>query len=622
MDKENLNEDLEKKESLDFEENLNEDLEEKESLDFEENINEEDEINLETDLENIENVTTEDNELESISDEIDSQNDNDNTPNMTDTDLNNNQDIYTKSENDNFGESKNSKGIFIAVILVIAVVAVLLLFKGCNKGNNYTVKFDTNGGNSINEQVVAKNNKATAPLDPTRDGYKFIGWYVGDEKFDFNTEITSDMTISARWEKSEDVKVIGVTLDQTEVTLKMGETLQLTAIVTPDSAKEKSVTWTSENSSIATVDETGNITAVKNGTTKIKVVTKEGNYEAECKVTVSSNVVKVTGITLDKTSATVGIGNTINLVATVKPKNASNKGVTWSSSDKSIATVVDGKVKGLKEGTVTITAETKDGNYKATATITVKNIKVTGVSLNKTSLTITVGETYTLKATVKPTDATNKSVTWSSNDSSVATVDSNGKVKAIKEGNATITVTTKDGSYTATANIKVEPAKVTKVTISGSSSVIVGNSITLKAAVTATGNANKTVTWASEDESIATVNSKGVVKGVKVGSTNITATAGGITVKKKITVTAEKISLSITIKAVCAPGNSTIQGYTYVIKNNGKEYTDYRVIKINDIITPKGGKIAANVKQGKQSIIVVTNNNGDVTITGTIPTSC
>ncbi len=522
---------------------------------------------------------------------------------------------------DNSKGGKGAKGIIIAILLVIIVAAILFCLNKFNKDEKYTIKFDTNGGTNISEQIVNKDSKIKKPNMPKKDGYNFLGWFVGNKEYDFNSTVTSDITLEAKWEKVEDVKVTDVSLDQSEVTIKVGATLQLNAIITPDDAKEKGVTWSSSDDSIATVDENGNITAKKKGTATIKVVTKDGNHEATCKVTVSTDVVKVKGISLDKTTASVGINNTITLKATVKPADASNKGVTWSSSDKSIATVENGKVKGLKEGKVTITAETKDGGYKATATITVKTIKVTGVSLNTVSKTIAVGQTYTLKATVKPADASNKGVKWSSSDTSIVTVDG-GKIKGIKEGTATVTVTTKDGNHKATATITVKPAQVTKVTISGKSSVTVGKTITLSASVSTIGNADKTVKWESSDTSIATVSSKGVVKGIKPGTVTIKATAGGKTATKKITVVAAKMSLTISIKALCAEGNSTIQGYSFVVKNNGREYTDYKAIKVDGITVKKGGKISPSVAPGEYTITIVTNNNGEQKIKGILPKTC
>jgi uncharacterized protein YjdB len=173
--------------------------------------------------------------------------------------------------------------------------------------------------------------------------------------------------------------------------------------------------------------------------------------------------IPVTGVKLDKTSLTLTAGDTAALTATVAPENATNKTVTWKSSDSKVASVdTNGKVTAVAAGTATITVTTADGGKTATCTVTVKaaTVPVTGVKLDKTSLTLTAGDTATLTATVAPENATNKTVTWKSSDSKVASVDTNGKVTAVAAGTATITVTTADGGKTATCTVTVKAAEI------------------------------------------------------------------------------------------------------------------------------------------------------------------
>ena len=175
--------------------------------------------------------------------------------------------------------------------------------------------------------------------------------------------------------------------------------------------------------------------------------------------------VAVTGVTVSPSTLTLEVGKTSTLTATVTPSNATNKTVTWSSSNTSVATVSSaGVVTGVAAGSATITATTQDGGKKATCAVTVKaaSVAVTGVTLNKTSLSLGVGKTSTLTATVVPSNATDKSVTWSSSNTSIATVSSAGVVKGVKAGSATITVKTNDGGYTATCAVSVHktPTKV------------------------------------------------------------------------------------------------------------------------------------------------------------------
>ena len=183
--------------------------------------------------------------------------------------------------------------------------------------------------------------------------------------------------------------------------------------------------------------------------------------------------VAVTGVSLNKNATTIAIGASETLTATITPANADNQAVTWSSNNTAVASVDQtGKVTGVSAGTATITVTTQDGNKTATCTVTVPDpsadpVAVTGVSLNKTSTSLTVGATETLTATVAPANATNQAVTWSSNNTAVASVDQNGKVTAVAAGTATITVTTQDGNKTATCIVTVSAAVTPTVPQSG-----------------------------------------------------------------------------------------------------------------------------------------------------------
>ncbi len=171
--------------------------------------------------------------------------------------------------------------------------------------------------------------------------------------------------------QNETVAVTGIELNKTELTLTEGGSETLTATVTPDNATDKTVTWTSNKESVATV-ENGVVTAVGEGTATITATA--GGYEASCVVTVNPATVDVTGVTLDKTSATLYINgesgtNTVTLTATVTPDNATDKTVTWTSNKESVATVENGVVTAVGEGTATITASA--GGKSAACTVTV-----------------------------------------------------------------------------------------------------------------------------------------------------------------------------------------------------------------------------------------------------------
>jgi uncharacterized protein YjdB len=257
--------------------------------------------------------------------------------------------------------------------------------------------------------------------------------------------------------------VTGVTLNQSSLTLAVNGTAVLTPTVEPNNATNKNVSWSSSNPGVATVNN-GTVTAVSAGSATISVTTADGGFFDTCDVTVEPadpNTVAVTDVTLNESILTLEIDDTATLIATVNPSNATNKDVTWSSSNNNVATVDGGTVTAIAEGTATITVTTADGGFFDTCDVTVEpadpnNVAVIDVTLNESILTLEIDDTATLNATINPSNATNKNVTWSSDNTNVATV-VDGTVTAIAEGTATITVTTADGGKTATCVVTVNP---------------------------------------------------------------------------------------------------------------------------------------------------------------------
>lgn len=170
----------------------------------------------------------------------------------------------------------------------------------------------------------------------------------------------------------------------------------------------------------------------------------------------TKKIINVSGITLNESSININIGDVANLSASVNPKDAYNSSYVWSSSNNNVATVSSsGKVTAKGEGTATITVKTNDGGYTDKCVVNVKSIKVNSVSLNKKSISLVKGDTETLRATINPNNATSQNVTWSSSDSNIATVSSDGKITAKSKGTVTITVKTNDGGYTDNCTVTV-----------------------------------------------------------------------------------------------------------------------------------------------------------------------
>lgn len=329
------------------------------------------------------------------------------------------------------------------------------------------------------------------------------------------------------------VAVTGVTVSPATLVLNEKETSTVTATVMPADAADQTISWTSDNTSVASVNASGVVTAISAGTANIKVTTIDGGFTATCAVTVHA---LVAGVVLDKKAVTLNENEKVTLTPTISPANASNTNVTWSSSDTNVATVSNGEVTAVKAGKATITVTTEDGGMTATCEITVL-APVSGVTLDKTSVSLNEGQTADLVATVAPDNASNKKVTWSTSDASVATV-KDGKVTAVNVGTATITVTTEDGNKTATCTVTVL-AVVTGVTLDRSAvTVMVGQKANLTATILPAKASNKNVSWKSSDASVATVEN-GVVTAVKAGTATITVTTedGNKTATCTITVT-------------------------------------------------------------------------------------
>lgn len=253
--------------------------------------------------------------------------------------------------------------------------------------------------------------------------------------------------------------VTGVTLDAETATLRVGEqTLQLTAVVQPSDASDKSLVWTSSNAEVASVNETGLVTPLASGEALITVTTVDGGFSATCAVTV---IQPVLSITLNETSININPDMTFELVAQINPDNADNKELEWKSSDETVVTVdQNGVVTGVETGVgreAAITVTSKDSGVSATCVVRVTK-DVVGVELDCQYKRIEAGKEFQLTAIITPSDATNTNVVWTSSDSEVASVDATGKVTARSAGTAVITVTTEQNGYTATCKVVVRPA--------------------------------------------------------------------------------------------------------------------------------------------------------------------
>lgn len=254
----------------------------------------------------------------------------------------------------------------------------------------------------------------------------------------------------------EGLMLKGIMLNKNKSKLSISKTEQLTVSFAPKGSPSQDIYWASNNSSVAVVDENGLVKAISAGTATIIATSVVGGFTAKCEFTVTQ---PVSSVSVNKNSTTIVKGKTEQLSATISPSNASDKNVTWSSSDTSVATVSStGKVTAKKAGTAKITVKTNDGGKTASCTVTVINdtIKVNGVKLNHTNLTVYVNTCGDLRATVTPSNATNKAVSWSSSDPTIASVSNDGMITANYPGIVTITVKTADGGFKSTCKVSVK----------------------------------------------------------------------------------------------------------------------------------------------------------------------
>ncbi len=353
-------------------------------------------------------------------------------------------------------------------------------------------------------------------------------------------------------------KVSGLSINRTSMTLYQGQVYKLSATVTPSTATNKTVSWYSSNTKAAKVSSSGSVTAVSPGTAIITVKTADGGYTENCTVKVVKKV-DVKGISLSSKTLAIDKGKQATLDVTFNPNNASERGITWTTSDKSIATVSStGVVKGIKTGKAVITAKSKDGGFTAKCTVSVGQ-KVTGIKLSASSLSVAIDSSKTIKATVSPSDASNKKVSWKSSNTAIAKVSSNGVVTGVKSGNVTITATTADGGYTASCSVKVYIG-VSSITLNKSVLKIPkGETGLLKATVSPSNAAIKTVKWSSSDKSVATVTSAGQINSLKTGATIITARTvdGGYTAECMVEIVQLASAISINYNSVTLQAGSS-----------------------------------------------------------------
>lgn len=368
-----------------------------------------------------------------------------------------------------------------------------------------------------------------------------IGLKVKNLEFcDVNSEDIPTSEISVTKDNDAQIKVVvpatGITVDKTATTIVKGATDKLTATLVPADANG-TITWSTSDSSVATVSSDGTVTAVKNGTAT--VTAKCGDLSAQTKVTVIN---PLKAITITGTTHSIKKGQTTQLGLTYDPADTTDSvAATWTSSNTSVATVSKtGLVTALKDGSTTIKATV--GNVSSTYDIAVKEVKLTGIKMEEKAL-IHKGDTKALTVEYTPADTTDdKTVAWSSSDSTVASVDNNGIVTAVKPGSAVITA--KVGNYQATCAVTVDAPLKEIVPEKAIIDMVKKQTANIAySVVPADTTDSKDVTFTSSDETVAKVNSDGKVTAKKAGQATVTIT-GANGIKATVTVNVSEIPVN------------------------------------------------------------------------------
>ena len=453
-------------------------------------------------------------------------------------------------------KAKIFKSLLTPILGISAIVPIAVISTGCNKKKINVVNVE-----SIILKDKAKNLslresvQLEATIEPEDATNKNVTWTSSNPDVatvnengvvtaagEGNATITVT-TVDGGYQAtciisvSNENHVSGVSLNKSQLNLRIGETEQLTATVYPEDATDKRLLWESSDSSIATVSDNGTVRGKSKGTAIIVVTTIDGGHQSTCEVNVSS--VQGEEITLNKKDLGLYLLDqtcsysddvdvtTYQLKATVKPEDASNKNVIWSSDDPSVATVDEnGLVTAVGEGETRIIACLEDNQYISSRC----NVKVTNFGILESDIEIPVNESKNLHISSE-TDYSSYSLKWETDNRRVATVDQNGVVTAVGEGTAKVTariIVEYDDGYTVQIEascivyavkigvrlIRLEPSTMT---------LGVGESGKFTVIFTPSDATNKNVTWSSDDPSVATVDENGNIKALSKGRAIIKA---------------------------------------------------------------------------------------------------
>lgn len=338
-------------------------------------------------------------------------------------------------------------------------------------------------------------------------------------------------------EKKEDPVVTSISIDKSELTLKVGDEYQFKASHIDPNAPAPEYTWEVAKTyplwspnpvEIAKIDQSGKLKALKEGETVVSVIALQVRNEegitlrSECKIKIEP--VKAGGIKLNKNVLTLDAGGIEKLTFVITPENTTYKDVSWTSKNSNVATVVNGEVKAVGPGETKIAVTIKNTSIEDICTIKVNPAKLEGLNFSEKEKTIMQGESYRITPVFTPEYASNKNITWSTSDKTIATVDKNGNVNAVHFGQCTIKAIAEDGGFEATCVLTIKPIPVESIMFEDSYfSVEIGGKKQLKVKFFPENAGNRNIKWSSSNPIVVPIDENGIIRGNTQGSATITA---------------------------------------------------------------------------------------------------
>lgn len=338
--------------------------------------------------------------------------------------------------------------------------------------------------------------------------------------------------VSSGSQTTDSVFVSSISVTSETNTLFVGDTLQLTAAITPLNATNPAVLWQSSDPEVLEVDSTGRCIALSVGTVVVAAIAADGHGAIDS-IEIEVEPILINQIVLNMAEANCFIGDTVRLTANLYPADATIKQILWTSSDTSVVSVVDGACVALQEGTAIVSAQAVDGSQVSSSCrfivsapyATSLEIGIEGSEQAVESLELTIHDSISLQALIQPSNA-RKDVIWETTDPNIISIE-DGLCRAIQVGEADVICTTLDGSLlSAQCHVVVTPVYVEQIVLSAASVLLyVEESGKISASVYPKEATIQTLAWSSSDENVVTVNNEGNIVGIAEGSATITASA-------------------------------------------------------------------------------------------------